>query len=58
VDHPDAPDSLAVIEVNAAGDGFTQHHFDARGVTRLYAMSLNDRLSALRHRRSLRPECC
>jgi hypothetical protein len=38
VDHPDAPDGLAVI--GAADDGYVQHYFDSRGVARLYEMTL------------------
>jgi hypothetical protein len=34
VDHPDAPDGLAVI--GAADDGYVQHYFDSRGVARVY----------------------
>jgi hypothetical protein len=37
-DHPDAPDGLMIIGPGAGGEGFTQHYFDSRGVTRLYAM--------------------
>jgi len=40
VDHPDAPDSLALI--SADGDGYVQHYFDARGVVRTYRMTLRD----------------
>jgi hypothetical protein len=47
VDHPEAPDSLAVIGVDSARDGYTQHYFDSRGVTRLYAMSLRERVWTL-----------
>jgi hypothetical protein len=47
VDHPEAPDSFAVIGVDSAGDGYTQHYFDSRGVTRLYAMSLRERVWTL-----------
>ena len=43
VDHPDAPDLLAVIAPDEDGDGFTQHYFDSRGVVRLYAMTLEGR---------------
>jgi hypothetical protein len=39
VDHPDAPDGLAVI--GAADDGYVQHYFDSRGVVRLYDMSFD-----------------
>ena len=40
VDHPDAPDGLAVI--GAADDGYVQHYFDSRGVARIYGMSFGD----------------
>ena len=40
VEHPDAPDSLAVIAVD--GDGYVQHYFDSRGVVRTYRMTLRD----------------
>ena len=33
------PDSLAVIEHDAAAGGFRQHYFDSRGVSRLYRMT-------------------
>ena len=41
---PEAPDSLILYDVDRAGDGhdFTQHYFDSRGVTRLYAMRVED----------------
>ena len=37
---PEAPDSMGIYDV--AGDGFVQHYFDSRGVTRLYAMTFGD----------------
>jgi hypothetical protein len=39
---PGAPDSLSVIAPDA-GDGYTQHYFDSRGVVRLYAMTFDGR---------------
>jgi len=46
VEHPDFPDSVTLIGVdataNALPDAFTYHYFDSRGVERIYAMSLND----------------
>jgi hypothetical protein len=39
---PDAPDSMAIVGLNSDGETFTQHYFDSRGVTRLYAMSFDD----------------
>ena len=40
VDHPEAPDGLAVI--GAADDGYVQHYFDSRGVARVYEISLEN----------------
>ncbi len=42
VAHPEAPDVHAVIARDAAGDGYTQHYFDSRGVVRVYAMTFED----------------
>ena len=42
VPHPAAPDSLAIVSVSPDGRAYTQHYFDSRGVTRLYAMTLDD----------------
>ena len=39
---PEAPDSLAIVSVDLQTGAYTQHYFDARGVARLYAMSLAD----------------
>jgi hypothetical protein len=39
---PEAPDSMAIIAADQDTGGYTQHYFDARGVARLYAMSLAD----------------
>lgn len=41
VDHPGAPDAHIVIAPD--GDGYRQHYFDARGVTREYAMTFDGR---------------
>ena len=38
---PEAPDGLCVIGVDAAGDGYTQHYFDSRGIARVYAMTFD-----------------
>jgi len=40
IDLPEAPDALCVIA--PAGDDFTQHYFDSRGVVRVYAMTFED----------------
>ncbi len=39
VDHPDAPDGMAVIGFDPVAGVYRQHYFDARGVARLYAMT-------------------
>ena len=39
IDLPEAPDALCVIA--PAGDDFTQHYFDSRGVVRIYAMTVD-----------------
>jgi len=39
---PGAPDSLAIVGVDAETGAYTQHYYDSRGVVRLYAMSLAD----------------
>jgi hypothetical protein len=41
--HPDFPDSLAIIAVAPDGESYTRHYFDSRGVARVYAMSLSSR---------------
>jgi hypothetical protein len=40
---PESPDGFMVIEPAPDGDGYTQHYFDSRGVTRVYRMQLRDR---------------
>ena len=42
VEHPDAPDGIAIIGFNADTGAFSQHYFDSRGVARVYEMSLGD----------------
>jgi hypothetical protein len=39
---PEAPDSMAIIAADLEAGRYTQHYFDARGVARLYAMTLAD----------------
>jgi hypothetical protein len=39
IPHPQAPDGLCVIAVD--DEGYTQHYFDSRGVTRVYAMTFD-----------------
>ena len=43
VDHPDAPDTFAVIGCDAANGTYTQLYSDDRGVCRVYAMTIDDR---------------
>jgi hypothetical protein len=43
VDHPDAPDSHAIVAPASDGRGWTQHYFDSRGVVRLYEMTFDGR---------------
>ena len=40
VDHPDAPDGIAIIGPAGTEGTFEQHYFDSRGVARLYGMTL------------------
>jgi len=42
IPHPDFPDSISIIAVDADGEAYTQHYFDSRGVVRVYAMALSD----------------
>jgi hypothetical protein len=42
VDHPDAPDGIAVIGSDPATSCYVQHYFDSRGVARVYDMTLAD----------------
>ncbi|KAA9151099.1 hypothetical protein FPZ12_039700 [Amycolatopsis acidicola] len=39
---PDAPDSYTVIAAGEESGRYTQHYFDSRGVTRLYAMTFEN----------------
>ena len=40
IPHPDFPDTLSIIALNADGSGYTKHYFDSRGIARLYKMTL------------------
>jgi hypothetical protein len=42
IDHPDAPDGIAIIGYDDASGTCRQHYFDSRGVARVYTMSLAD----------------
>jgi hypothetical protein len=39
VDHPDAPDGIAIIGMDDAGAGYLQRYFDSRGIARVYEMT-------------------
>jgi hypothetical protein len=43
VDHPDAPDGIAIIGAGAEPGSYLQHYFDSRGVERVYEMTLAGR---------------
>jgi hypothetical protein len=43
IPHPAAPDAYSIIGVDEAGEVYTQHYFDSRGVARLYAMTFDGR---------------
>jgi hypothetical protein len=43
VEHPDAPDGIAVIGFDDANMIYRQHYFDSRGVARVYDMTFTDR---------------
>jgi hypothetical protein len=47
VEHPEAPDGLAVISAERDGERFVQHYFDSRGVVRVYRMTFRDGLWTL-----------
>jgi hypothetical protein len=44
---PEVPDSLTIVSADLATGAYTQHYYDSRGVARLYAMSLADRVWTL-----------
>lgn len=47
VDHPDAPDGIAVIGIDPRRAILLQHYFDARGIARIYEMTFADRIWTL-----------
>jgi hypothetical protein len=47
VEHPDAPDGIAVIGFDEERATYLQHYFDSRGVARVYEMSFADRVWTL-----------
>ena len=42
VDHPAAPDGIAIIGAGETDESYRQHYFDSRGVARVYEMTLAD----------------
>jgi len=42
VDHPDAPDGIAIIGFDAEKEMLLQHYFDSRGVARVYEMTFSE----------------
>ena len=48
VEHPDAPDGIAIIGADPETDGYLQHYFDSRGVARVYEMGFADGAWTLR----------
>ena len=44
IDHPEMPDSIAIIGADDPSSPLIQHYFDSRGVTRLYQMSFSDKI--------------
>ncbi len=44
---PEAPDSLTIVTADLETGAYTQHYYDSRGMTRLYAMTLDDRVWTL-----------
>ena len=40
VEHPDAPDGIAIIGYDDERDTYLQHYFDSRGVARVYEMGI------------------
>jgi len=55
VDHPDAPDGLAVIGFDSECGTLLQHYFDSRGVARVYEMTFADGIWTL-HRSAAPPD--
>jgi len=55
VEHPDAPDGIAIIGLDPARAIFLQHYFDSRGVARVYDMAFADKVWTL-HRFAADPD--
>ena len=48
VEHPDAPDGVAIIGPGVDETAYRQHYFDSRGVERIYTMDFVDNTWTLR----------
>lgn len=44
VDHPDAPDGIAIIGSDPDGADYQQNYFDSRGIARVYDMSFDGKV--------------
>jgi hypothetical protein len=47
VEHPDAPDGIAIIGFDTVQSTLLQHYFDSRGIARVYQMSFADKIWTL-----------
>ncbi|MGH2934233.1 MAG: DUF1579 family protein [Gaiellaceae bacterium] len=47
VEHPDAPDGIAIIGFDADKTALLQHYFDSRGTARVYRMTFADKVWTL-----------
>jgi hypothetical protein len=50
IDVPEVPDSLTIVGADLETGAYMQHYYDSRGVARLYAMTLDDRMWTLTRR--------
>jgi hypothetical protein len=44
VEHPDAPDGVAIIGYDSERSALVQHYFDSRGTARVYEMTFADKV--------------
>jgi hypothetical protein len=47
VEHPEAPDGIAVIGFDPDNGTLLQHYFDSRGIARVYKMTFADKIWTL-----------